>query len=138
MSLSISRITKPYWWTIPEAERERIASAVPDGMTLVLYPGYRAKPGTTTVSLRDERNTMLQETRGSNLAHMCWYVINREREARGVEWACFLCHADISHGDYVRVGWPDGSVRDVCDTCVSRADDSEPLEEYLDARGALS
>ncbi len=48
--------------------------------------------------------------------------------------ACFICHrtAPITHGTYVRVGWPDGSVQDVCDDCVEKADRDEPLDEELD------
>jgi hypothetical protein len=45
---------------------------------------------------------------------------------------CYLCHRDISDGLYVRVSWPDGHVRDVCDVCYARADDDSPLDETLD------
>jgi hypothetical protein len=37
---------------------------------------------------------------------------------------CLMCFGDIEHGAYVRVAFPDGSVRELCDTCMERADDS--------------
>lgn len=64
-----------------------------------------------------------------------WPVLDRPTTP---DWSCFLCRSDISNGDYVRVSWPDGSVRDICSTCVSRADDRESLEERLDWKGELS
>jgi hypothetical protein len=82
--LVVSRITKPYWERIPEEERTAIVAAIPDGMSLVLYPGHHAKPGTTTVSLRTaDRNMLLQEERGTGLASMCRTVLGREARARG-------------------------------------------------------
>lgn len=38
--------------------------------------------------------------------------------------ACFLCKRTdpIAHGTYVRVSWPDGSVKDVCDDCYAKSD----------------
>ena len=44
--------------------------------------------------------------------------------------ACFLCRRDapIRNGTYVRVGWPDGTVKDICDDCFEKAD----VEERLD------
>jgi hypothetical protein len=44
---------------------------------------------------------------------------------------CFLCKRSdpIKHGTYVRVSWPDGSVKDICDDCWEKAD---RVDEYLD------
>lgn len=44
--------------------------------------------------------------------------------------ACSLCHRDHG-GNYVRVSWPDGSVRDVCDICMEKADEGRPHDETL-------
>lgn len=77
MRLYVSRITQRYWSTYPVEERDRIAAAVPDGYRLVLAPGHRAQPGTTTVSLRTDDNREVVEARGRNLAGMCWYVLRR-------------------------------------------------------------
>jgi hypothetical protein len=83
--VSVSRITKPYWERIPEEERAAIEAAVPYGMRLYLYPGYKAKPGTTTVELRsiELEAVMLQQERGRAIAQMCRAVLGREARARG-------------------------------------------------------
>ena len=52
---------------------------------------------------------------------------------------CFLCHRSdpIKHGTYVRVSWPDGSVKDICDDCYQKADVDETLDytEEFDREG---
>ena len=76
--VSVSRISRPYWDAIPAADRERIVAAVPNDCRLVIVPGYKSKPGTATVSLRDERNyTVGESIRGSDIAHLCWSVLPR-------------------------------------------------------------
>ena len=77
MTVSVSPVSRRWWLAIPENERERIEAAVPPGHTLVIKPGYRAKPGTTDVSLRDEGNHGVAERRGSDIAWMCWAVLPR-------------------------------------------------------------
>lgn len=49
-----------------------------------------------------------------------------------VESRCHICKDSeaIKHGTYVRVAWPDGFVREVCDTCWAR--DTEGMDERLD------
>jgi hypothetical protein len=75
--ISVSPVSRRWWLAIPEEERERIEAAVPSGHCLVIKPGYRAKPGTTDVSLRDEGNHAVKEYRGTNIAWMCWAVLPR-------------------------------------------------------------
>ena len=78
VSISVSLVSRRYWLAIPVAERERIEAAVPAGQTLVIKPGFRAKPGTTDVSLRDGGNsTVGVEHRGRDIAWMCWAVLPR-------------------------------------------------------------
>lgn len=67
-----------YWEAIDPAERDRIADAVPAGCRLLIATGLRAKPGTVTVSLRDERNSDVVEPRRGYLnAALCWSVLPR-------------------------------------------------------------
>lgn len=75
--VSVSKVSRRYWEAIPLDERERIAAAVPEGHWIYVKPGYRAKPGTTDVSLRDERNSVVREQRGFEIARMCWAVLPR-------------------------------------------------------------
>lgn len=54
--------------------------------------------------------------------------------------ACYLCHRTdpIRYGTFVRVAWPDGFVRDVCDDCWSKNeghDEVLDMEEGDDAEG---
>lgn len=52
--------------------------------------------------------------------------------------ACFLCHRDapIKYGTYVRVSWPDGSVKDICDDCWEKGNEGLAfLDECLDMEG---
>jgi len=44
---------------------------------------------------------------------------------------CFLCHDDITERPSVRVSF-DGSIADVCDSCIEKADMDEPLDVALD------
>jgi hypothetical protein len=77
MTVSVSRISRPYWDAIPEAARERIAAAVPADCTLVVKPGHRAKPGTVDVGLRDARGFALgPEYRGRLTAGLCWAALD--------------------------------------------------------------
>lgn len=49
--------------------------------------------------------------------------------------SCFLCKRSdpIKHGTYVRVSWPDGSVKDICDDCFEKADVVETLDMTEDS-----
>ena len=74
--VSVSPVSLRWWMALPEPERQRIEAAVPPDRTLVIKPGWRAKPGTCDVSLRDEWNDAVgQEQRGRNIAWMCWAVL---------------------------------------------------------------
>lgn len=75
MTVSVSPVSRRWWLAIAADERERIEAAVPPHHRLHLHPGYRAKPGTTTVSLRDEGNHAVAERRGRDIARMCWAVL---------------------------------------------------------------
>lgn len=76
--VSVSRVAARYWARVPEDDRRAIEASVPDGMTLVLYPGHQAKPGTTTVSLRDAENrAVVPDERGRALAQMCRSILWR-------------------------------------------------------------
>jgi ribosome-binding protein aMBF1 (putative translation factor) len=44
---------------------------------------------------------------------------------------CFLCNDDITERPSVRVSF-DGSIADVCDSCIEKADMDEPLDVALD------
>lgn len=66
-----------YWAALPEQDRELIEGAVPPGMRLLIATGLRAKPGTVTVSLRDEHNSDVVEPRRGRLTpELCWSVLN--------------------------------------------------------------
>lgn len=75
--VSVSPVSRRYWLSLPENERERIEVAIPPNHRLLVKPGHHAKPGTTDVSLRDEGNHAVAERRGTNLAWMCWAVLSR-------------------------------------------------------------
>lgn len=80
MTVSVS--AHPYvcaaWLRIPEQERAAIAAAVPDGMRLHISPGYRAKPGTADVGLRDAGNSAAGPVqRGFLTASLCWSALPR-------------------------------------------------------------
>ena len=49
MTVTVSRVSRPYWLAIPATERAAIMAAVPDGARLTVVPGHRAEPGTTDV-----------------------------------------------------------------------------------------
>lgn len=44
---------------------------------------------------------------------------------------CWLCHDVIPDGMYVVVN-VEGTVRDICDTCMEKADEGDDLTERLD------
>lgn len=48
--------------------------------------------------------------------------------------SCAICRRSepLVWGTYVRVSWPDGSVREVCDLCMERADEGLGVDETLD------
>lgn len=53
-----------HWERIPEAERDAIVAAIPEGSLLRLSAGYPGRPGTATVRLlRDGR--LVAEARGT-------------------------------------------------------------------------
>lgn len=72
----VSPVSRRWWLAIPAEERARIEAAVPVDHAIVIKPGYRAKPGTTDVSLRDKHNHRIgEERRGRDIAWMCWAVL---------------------------------------------------------------
>ena len=70
------RILRPYWEALPQETRDGIEAAVPPGHFIYILAGHKAKPGTATVSLRREPNTVVVENRGQNLAGLCRYVLS--------------------------------------------------------------
>jgi hypothetical protein len=79
--VSIDRIARRWWDVIPEAERERIDAAVPEGLTLAISPGHRAKPGTMSVGLRDDRGYSAgPKVRGRLSAPLCWAALREVRQ----------------------------------------------------------
>jgi len=69
-----------HWERIPEAEREAIVAAIPEGHLLRLSPGRPAQPGTATVwLLRDGK--LVAEARGALTASLVRSVLARAAAA---------------------------------------------------------
>ena len=83
MTVRVSHVSRHWWGQVPEAEREAIAAAVPDGHIIYIYPGHRATPGVASVSLRRKDTerwgaisyAIVREERGRDLAHLCRLVL---------------------------------------------------------------
>lgn len=68
------RIIRRYWEALPDATRQAIEDAVPEGYNITLTAGYRAAPGTADVRLRRGRD-VVATARGRDLATLCRAVL---------------------------------------------------------------